>query len=204
MARDKPGAEPAHRAGFFGGMFDPIHFGHLLAAQLAAEELELGEVLFTPAGIPPHRSRPGTEKKHRLEMTRRAVADNPLFEVCDKEIDKDSPAYTVETLEELVAENPETEFFLLVGSDELAEFKNWHRWEDILQLVRVAGINRPGTDLAKVDDNIRQECRLVEIPEIDISSTKIRARRRKNLSLRYQLPESVRKIIQKYSLYLEN
>ncbi len=204
MARAKSEPETTSKLGLFGGMFDPVHFGHLLSAQLTAEELDLDRVLFVPAGIPPHRSQPATEGILRLEMLRLAVEDNPLFKACDKEIQKDSPAYTVETIEELKEELPGVEIFLLVGSDELAEFHRWHRWEDILGLVRLVGINRPGTTLDNVNKKILDNCRLIDIPGLDISSSQLRRRRKNRRSLRYQLPGRVRKFIFDRNLYVGN
>ncbi|MGM0380368.1 MAG: nicotinate-nucleotide adenylyltransferase [bacterium] len=204
MARVKSEPDCGPKTGFFGGMFNPIHFGHLLSVQQIAEKLELEQVLFVPTANPPHRSRPEVPAKIRLEMTRRAVANNPLFEVCELEINDNTKSYTVETVEKLLQNKPELKLFLLVGTDELAEFDTWERWNDLLHLATVVGMKRPGFDIQNIDEIIRKKCRIVDIPELEISSSEIRRKCKNGESIRYRLPEKVRQFILKHNLYIEN
>src|SRR6059058_2054539 len=118
--RDRSGRDRgwAVRLGILGGTFNPPHLGHLVCAQEAYLQLGLERVLLIPARIPPHKpvdEEPGAE--HRLELCRLAVGDDARFEVSDLEIKRDGPSYTVDTLEELQSQAPDSELFLIVGGD---------------------------------------------------------------------------------------
>lgn len=185
-------------------MFNPIHFGHLLGAQEVAENINLQEILFIPTGIPPHRSSPEIPAEFRLQMTRLATDDNSLFKVYEGEIKQESVAYTIETLENLSEQYPNSKLCLIIGTDELAAFKRWHRWKDIIEIAQLVVMNRPGNQISEIPGEIREHFQLVDISSLDISSTQIRNKRKNNCSIRYLVPEPVREFIQKHELYLEN
>ena len=135
------------RLGLMGGTFDPIHLGHLLAAEEALDRCQLDEVLFVPAGRPWMKGEAGVSPAHhRINMTALAVAYNPRFSVSSIEMDREGPTYTVDTLEELFRENPSRELFLIVGADSVAQMGQWKGPERIQELCTVVAVPRPGYD----------------------------------------------------------
>lgn len=201
MDRDKSEPERPSRVGLFGGTFNPIHVGHLLSVQEVAFQLDLPRVVFIPTHRPPHKRTPRVSTSHRLRMTRRAVRSNPLFEVSDVETRRGGPSYTVETLEELEGPLEGSDQFFLTGADELIDFKNWHRWERILEKVQLVGMNRPGFPVDEVPDPVRNRTRFVEVPSVDVSSSGIRERVTKGGPIRYFVTEPVHDYIEKNGLY---
>lgn len=201
MDRDKSEPEPPARVGWFGGTFNPIHVGHLLAVQEAAHRLDLPRVVFIPTHRPPHKQTPRVSTKHRLQMTRLAVRSNPLFDVSDVETRREGPSYTVQTLEDLDDTYATSRQYFLTGADELIDFKNWHRWEHILERVQMVGMNRPGFPVREVPDPVRDRTRFVEVPSIDVSSSEIRNRVKRSAPVRYFVPDIVHDYIQEHGLY---
>jgi nicotinate-nucleotide adenylyltransferase len=209
--------------GIFGGTFDPIHHGHLRLAQEMAEALELSELRLVPAGNPPHRARPLADARHRLAMVERAAAGNPLLRVDPREVLSSAPSFTVQTLEALRKEQPDSTLCLLMGADAFRGFARWRRWEDIAAQAHLAVATRPGHDLeagldeamgallrtrrvARPADLVRSapgSVAVVPITALDISASRIRALRRSGLSLRYLLPDAVLDYIEANGLYLD-
>ncbi|HUL19059.1 MAG TPA: nicotinate-nucleotide adenylyltransferase [Steroidobacteraceae bacterium] len=130
--------------GIFGGTFDPIHCGHLRTAFELWQELRLAEVRLLPAGTPPHREQLYASAEMRLQMVRAAVADQPHFVVDDREVRRTGPSYSVDTLTELRAENPQRSLCLLLGMDAFLGLPQWHRWRDLLGLAHIVVAHRPG------------------------------------------------------------
>ncbi len=126
--------EPAERVGLFGGAFDPPHKAHRTLAEAALSGVELDRLHILPTGQAWHKSRTLSEAEHRLAMCRLAFADLPKVCVDDREIRRNGASYTVDTLEELRAENPGAQLFLMIGEDQLAAFKSWRRWQHVLTL----------------------------------------------------------------------
>ncbi|MEO6579340.1 MAG: nicotinate-nucleotide adenylyltransferase, partial [Candidatus Limnocylindria bacterium] len=126
VARTTP-EEPMHRVGVFGGTFDPPHVGHLWLATMAADALDLDQVLFMPAGQPPHKSdRPVTRAADRMLMTRLAIDDDPAFALCGIEMERAGPSYTLDSVIELKRLRPDEELVLVMAADSLAEIDGWH------------------------------------------------------------------------------
>jgi len=212
--------------GILGGTFDPIHYGHLRMAEELAEALDIDQVRFIPAGSPPHRGQPRAESGHRLEMARRAVAGNPRFVLDDREISKDGPSYSVDTLAELRAELPAgTPLVLFMGSDAFLGLAAWHEWRRLFDLAHIAVAHRPGFSPARwedvLPDALRQQLtkrrceqagELMEassgrvflhaITQLDISASQIRDRCLRGKSLRYLLPDSLIDYINENHLYV--
>lgn len=138
------------RLGVFGGTFDPIHNGHLAVAAEVCEALDLDRVIFVPAGDPPHRSTPVLAARHRLELVRRAIADDPRFELSDLEIRRPGRSYTIDTLEALALARPESEFFLIFGLDAFLTFDSWRDPERIMQRAHLVVVSRPGQAFAQL------------------------------------------------------
>jgi len=198
---------PSLRLGLFGGTFDPPHLGHLVVAQDVAERLSLDGLLFLVAGLPPHkRGEVLSPPSLRVEMARAAVAGNPLFNVSEVELDREGPTYTVDTLRHFRVVHPDAEIFFLLGADQLAEFHEWQEPEGIATLVTLVVVGRDGVgpdQLPPVALGSGGELNFIslDVTRVDISSSEVRARVREGLSIRYLVPEEVRRIIETHRLY---
>ena len=192
-----------------GGTFDPIHFGHLAIAEAAREEFNLRQVLFIPANIPPHkRERNIICAAKRLTMVKLATADNEYFEVSDIELKRPGLSYTVDTLTELkCGQYTDAEFYFIIGTDSAEEFATWHEPEQILAKCHIIVTSRPGTEFkaehlaAELGEKVYEKIHCLTTPQLEISSTDIRRRLREGKSVRYLLPEAVRKFIYREGLY---
>ncbi len=199
------------RLGLFGGSFDPVHYGHLLLAECCREQCRLDGVLFLPTAVSPHKQdRPQTAADHRLEMLRLATAGHEQFSVSRYEVDQGGVSYTVQTLAHFRQEEPDAELFLLVGADMLNDLPHWYEAARVLELavpvaVRRAGMGEPDfgclraiASPGRIETIRRQQ---VEMPEIGLSSTEIRARAAAGQSIRYRTPRAVEKYIETHGLY---
>ena len=196
------------RLGIFGGTFDPVHYGHLLLAEQCREQLRLDRVWFMPAAVPPHKQDAGISSgRDRLAMLELATAGHPALQVSDRELRRGGTSYTVETLAELCAEDPQRELYLLIGSDSLAELPTWRQPQRILELAIVAAVNRGRTapDLAAVQRvlgaSAAERIVLVSMPAIDLSATDLRRRAGDGRSLRFMTPRAVEEYIRDAGLY---
>ncbi len=186
-----------------GGTFDPIHLGHLRAAENARASLGLDQVAFVPARIPPHRDRPLSAALDRFAMVALATAGHPHFVPSDLELQREGPSYTVDTLAALRASRPDDTFVLIVGSDTFPEMRAWRESERLFALCAVAVVLRPGEGGVETAPPL-PEVRGVERVEgsgLAISSTAIRERVRRGLSVRYLVPDAVADYIAKRGLY---
>lgn len=192
------------RIGLYGGTFDPVHLGHLIVAEQARVELELESVFFVLTPSPPHKSAAViSPAAHRLNMLGLALQNNPHFAVSTVELDRPGVSYTVDTLRQFRAQ-PEfagVEFFLILGADSLLELKKWREPDAIIALAKLAVYSRPGLDLQQAAPQFLQAAHLLNGPQVDISATDIRQRCQRGLSIRYLVPESVRKYIFENELY---
>jgi nicotinate-nucleotide adenylyltransferase len=201
----------APRLGILGGTFDPIHLGHLILAQAAAEHLGLDRVLFVPAGLQPlKRDRPHTPAPHRVRMVELAIADNPRFALSRADVDHPGPSYTVETLDRLrAAWGPQAAFWFIIGLDSLASLRAWRDPAGLLARTRLAVADRPGVaiDLPALTAALPQlPARLdwIPAPLIAISASDLRARAAAGRSLRYLVPDAVAAYIADHHLYTVN
>ena len=203
--------ESDRRIGVLGGTFDPPHLGHLLIAETARVALELESVLFVPAGEPWLKSGQRiTPATHRLRMVQLATADNPDFCVLDCEIQRTGASYTVDTLRELRSAYPQdTDFYFIVGSDVLDQFHRWKEPDCILQLCRLAVIERPGGPddgvvvLAERFPDAVASGAVVSVagPRVDFSASELRRILVEGKSVRYQVPDPVAEYIRQHGLY---
>ena len=186
-----------------GGTFDPIHHGHLVAAEEARVALSLERVLFVPAGRPWQKERSDVSgAEHRYEMTRRATADNDEFDVSSIEIQREGPTYTIDTLRAVGTEHPGAELHFITGADATLEILTWKDPEEALDLATFVAVTRPGHDLGKLASlGYRDRIVVLEIPALSISSTDIRRRVAEGRPIRYLVPESVRLYIDENGLY---
>ena len=196
------------RVGLLGGTFDPPHYGHLLAAQESAWMLRFDRVFFLPARQNPLKEGEGiTPVEDRCEMVARAIADNPLFELSRRDMERPAPSYTAELLRALKAEAPEVELCFLVGADILPELPRWHRPDEILRLARLVVVNRPESPLPDIQaleaalPGARDRVDLVFIPGVAISARYLRARVAAGQPIRYLTPPAVERYILDNGLY---
>jgi nicotinate-nucleotide adenylyltransferase len=192
------------RIGLYGGTFDPIHLGHLRAAENAREALGLDLVAFVPSAVPPHRSLPMTAPEHRLEMTRLATAHYRPFAAWDDELRRSGPSYTVETVAALIAARAADSFVLVVGADTWPEIPSWREPERLLSLVEVAVVERPGFTKAappRPPFPDARGVRHVSGPGLPLSATAIREQARAGHSVRFLVPDRVADYIAEQRLY---
>jgi nicotinate-nucleotide adenylyltransferase len=189
------------RLGVLGGTFDPPHVGHLLAAVDACEFLSLDKLLLIPAAVQPlKKDAPAlASAEDRLEMLRRAVGNDPRFEVSEVEIQRGGLSYTVDTLETLTRNNPGAQLVLIVGADALATFDKWRSPQRIRELAEVAVLTRGGE--AAPTGPLLEGVRRVNMRRIDVSSSEIRERLRAGKSIRGFVAESVEAYISATNLY---
>lgn len=202
-------SEQPLRIGILGGTLDPIHHGHLFAAEEVRAKLRLDSVLFIPCGQPPHKARgPIAAAEHRYAMCMAATASNPWFSVSRIEIDRPGPSYTIDTLRQLrTAHGEEAEFFLILGADAILEIDTWRQPDDVLAEARCVAVPRAGADLRSLPRIIGAQraslVRIVEIPVLEISATDIRRRVRESRPIRYLTPDAVVDYIEREGLYRE-
>lgn len=197
------------RLGVLGGTFDPIHFGHLLAAEEARVALRLDRVLFAPAGDPPHKQgHPILPVLHRLAMVHLAIADNPAFAVTRVDVDRPGPHYTLDMVRLLRNEwgTSAEETFFIMGADSLANLSTWHQPARLIELCRLTVVTRPGyrPDLAKLEEvlpGLSRRVDWVEMPVLGISSSDLQRRVHEGRSIRYQVPAAVAQYVAEHRLY---
>lgn len=186
--------------GVFGGSFDPVHLGHLIVAEAAADALALAQVRFVPARAQPFKAgRHAASPEARLAMLHLGLEGNPRFAADDCELRRAAPSYTVDTLRTLHDARPGDRLFLLVGADAAADLPHWRDPERIAELATVVVLTRPG----EARPGHRFVTRRLDVPAIDISATAVRARCRRGDSIRYLVPEAVRRYIADRGLYRE-
>ena len=204
------GADPAvtYRLGIMGGTFDPIHNGHLVAAEQAYGDLGLDVVVFMPAGRPAFKQdKRVSSGEDRYAMTLLATSDNPHFLASRFEVDREGITYTAETLELLsLAYPPNVEFFFITGADAIADIVSWRDAERIAANAKLVGATRPGYDLANARSAIAGspfsfDVTYLEVPALAISSSYLRDRVSSGQSLRYLTPDPVSGYIIKHQLY---
>jgi nicotinate-nucleotide adenylyltransferase len=197
------------RMGMFGGSFDPPHTAHIALATHAIEQFDLAELRIIPTGDAWHKARTLTPSPHRLAMTRLAFADMPQATVDAREIDRQGATYTVETLEELKAEQPEADLYLFIGADQANAFKKWHRWQDILGLATVVVADRlqsgQGSMASQWHNAVSPDVQRLDMPSLNVSATEIRAHVAQGphpaAAMSAWLPAAVQHYIEKHSLY---
>jgi nicotinate-nucleotide adenylyltransferase len=191
------------KIGLMGGTFDPIHHGHLLAAEEARHAFDLDRVLFIPAGSPWQKDdKTVTPGEQRFEMTKLATADNPAFDVSRVELDREGPTYTIDTLRTMREHQPDGELFFITGADAISQILTWKDPSEVLELATFVAVTRPGHNLddlrsANADDRIV----VLEIPALAISSTDIRSRVSEGRPIRYLVPDAVARYIADHGLY---
>ena len=194
-------ASPARRVGLFGGSFDPVHDAHVALARAALAELRLDEVRWVPAGQAWQKTRALTSATHREAMLQLALAGEPRFVLDRIEIRRPGPSYTLDTVRELAAARPGTEWFLIIGHDQYAGLHTWNGWQQLLKLVTLAVANRPGQANEVHEDVRRVSHRVVPLPMLDISATQVRERVAAGQDISTLVPPEVARYIDSHRLY---
>jgi len=183
------------KIGFYGGTFDPVHHGHLILARDAVEALELDRLYFIPNSISPHKaSAEAAPAAVRAAMLRAAIEDEPRFDMDELELERTGISYTIDTILAMRDRfGPDTEFFYLLGQDNVADLGSWRRVDELHHLVTFAVLSRSelSTPLPYLTLHRR----------IEISSTEIRKRIANGQSIRYLVPDKVFELIERHSLY---
>ncbi len=211
--------------GVLGGTFNPIHFGHLRPALELTEALQLREMRLIPSAIPPHREEPEVDAQLRLQMVNAAAASESRFVVDDREVRRDGPSFTVDTLTSLRHELGDEAIGLLIGMDAFLDLHTWHQWERLIELAHLIIMQRPGgyskeQYREKMHPKVRSlvdRCSVSQwrqlheasygklwfqaVTQLDISATKIRDTIKSGFSARFLTPDSVVEIIENYQLY---
>jgi len=195
--------EPVRRAALFGGSFDPVHKAHVALAHAALDGLGLDEVRWVPSGNPWQKQavRALTPAAHREAMVRLAIQDEPRFTLDRCEIQRPGPSYTLDTVRELQAREPGTQWFLLIGQDQYANLHTWAQWPELLQRVALAVANRPGVLKPVAPEVLRFPHRAVPLPMLDIAATDIRARVAAGQDIAHLVPPAVAHYIDRHGLY---
>ena len=205
--------------GIFGGTFDPIHFGHLRTAFELMQALRMSEMRFMPAGDPPHRDQTIADAELRLAMVRAAVEGQPGFTVDDREVRREGPSYSVDTLGTLRAEYPQRSLCLIVGMDAFLGLPKWRQWRELLELAHLVVAHRPGwrapgmgplgellvdRGTGRINDlhETRAGCIYIHaVTQLEISSTELRKLIAARRDPRYLVPDAVRAVIEQSGCY---
>ncbi|HID05665.1 MAG TPA: nicotinate-nucleotide adenylyltransferase [Armatimonadetes bacterium] len=190
-----------------GGTFDPIHCGHLLAAEEARFRFQLSKVIFVPCGIPVHKKPYDvTPAEHRYAMVLLATASNPYFETSRIEIERPGPSYAIDTVRAFREQfGASVQLFFITGADAILEILAWKDTNELVKLCRFIAVTRPGYDLSHLHEQLSSEylraIDVLEIPGMDISSTSIRERVHRGEPIRYMVPDAVHDYIMQRRLY---
>lgn len=198
-----------HKLGIMGGTFDPIHYGHLVAAEGARHHFGLDSVVFVPAARPPHKGNSSiSHPSDRLNMTVLATGSNNNFEVSDIEIKRRGPSYTIDTVNQFRQSRPDASVHFITGADAVLEILTWHRVQELLEICHFIAATRPGyrlENLSGILKGLPSQCidkiSVMEVPALAISSTDIRERVGKGMPIKYLLPEEVEDYIYVKDLY---
>lgn len=195
------------RIGIMGGTFDPVHIGHLSAAEEARIQFKLDKVIFMPAGVPAFKQQGVTAAEHRYLMCVLATTTNPFFEVSRLEIDRPGVTYTIDTIRELKKLYPNSELFFITGADAVFEIVRWKDTSEYKDLVTFIATHRPGYDIASAfsehaDFFAEFHIEVIQVPALAVSSSDIRRRVAEHANYRYLTPDSVAAYIKKHGLYV--
>jgi len=189
------------KIGIFGGSFDPVHNAHVALARTALDQLALDEVRWIPAGEAWQKVRGLAPAQHRIAMVTLAIADESRYVLDRCEVDRQGPSYTLDTVRELQALQPDARFFLIIGQDQYSGLHTWHGFEELLSRVVLAVANRPGTTREPDEAVRRAERDSVALPMMDISSTAIRQAAEQGEAFHPLVPDAVARYIEEHRLY---
>lgn len=188
------------KIGILGGTFDPVHQVHLMVGEIARDQLQLDEIWFLPAYIPPHKQNKAiSQPHHRMKMLQIAIGENPYFKVSSIELERGEegkPSYTYETMMELKKAYPSYDFYFIIGGDMVEYLPKWYKIDELTSMIHFVALARPGYSLATHYPII-----VADMPQLDVSSSMIRERVANGQTIRYLVPEGVRLYIKENHLY---
>jgi nicotinate-nucleotide adenylyltransferase len=188
------------KVGIFGGTFDPIHYGHLITAVAVKEIRNLDKIIFIPSFIAPHKTdRISSPPEHRIEMLKIAIKGIPYFDYSDYEIKKEGVSFTIDTLKFL--KNKYDDIELIIGYDNLLDFRNWKDPDEILKLIKLVVLKRKVQNEPIEKDKFYYASEIIETPTIEISATTIRERVKNNQPVNFLVPDAVMEYIKHFNLY---
>jgi nicotinate-nucleotide adenylyltransferase len=206
--------------GIFGGTFDPIHYGHLRSAFEMQQALDFGEIRFIPCGDPPHRGATFADAALRFRMVDVAISGQDGFVSDDRELRRDGPSYSIDTLIELRTEYPKRSLGLIVGMDAFLGLPKWHRWDEILDSAHIVVAHRPGwraPDIGPLGELIAERgthrvedlhdtthgrIHIHAVTQLEIASTEIRELVANGRDPRFLMPDAVRDVIEETGVYM--
>ena len=187
------------KIGLFGGTFNPPHLGHMLFAQEACLAYELDELWFIPVNVPPHKeSDELASNDDRITMLKKVTERHKTFSVSTIEVEREGPSYTVDTVKLLKKQYPDEKFYFLIGGDMIDYLPHWHRIDELMTLVTFIGTKRPGSTSASAYSGAVE---LLDMVQVDYSSTMIRQRIAEGKPITYMVPDEVEKFIKERGLY---
>lgn len=205
--------------GIFGGTFDPVHYGHLRSAFELLEAIDFAEIRFLPAGHPPHRDSTHADAPTRLAMVRMAIEGEPRFLLDDRELRREGPSYSVDTLLDLRAEFAHRSLCLIIGMDAFLGLPEWHQWREILQLAHLVVAHRPGwrapesgalgelladrgtERISDLHESRAGKVYIRAVTQLEISSSAIRGLIRAGRDPRYLMPDPVCRLLAESGCY---
>ena len=198
------------RVGLMGGTFDPIHIGHLMLAECAYEQFQLEQVLFLPAGNPPHKDKRkvGATDRQRIDMVRLAIEGNPHFALDPEQMLRECKSCTRATMKQLTRQHPDTDYYFIIGADSLMAFDTWHHPEEICRdsILAVAVRDQISQQMIQekmheLEKRFQARIYLLQTPDVDIASRRLRQMRSQKRSIRYYVTDPVWQYIEEHALY---
>jgi len=200
------------KIGISGGTFNPIHYGHLIVAEMVRDEFGLEKILFVPSGMPPHKNlRDVAGAEHRFNMVQQAVKNNPYFFESRVEVERGGYTYTIDTLKNLrQTYGKDAKLYYIIGADVLSDLLTWRNYQEVFGICEFIAVLRPGNGIEVFNrqmeylrDTFGAVIHFIDTPLIEISSTEIRNRIRQGKSIKYLVPEAVEDYIKENRLYHE-
>jgi len=203
--------------GILGGTFDPVHFGHLRPALDVADRLGLEQVHLVPCAVPPHRETPVATAQQRVALLQLAIKNNPRFFVDERELQREGPSYTIDTLRSLREDFPQKPLYLLVGTDAFMGIQSWHEWQQLLDFANIVVMQRPEETMSMPEElnswyqqhlfvetegqSLHGKIMPVKVTQLSISATQIRTCIASGASPQYLLPDAVISLVEMLGLY---
>lgn len=186
------------KVGILGGAFDPPHNGHMIIAETALKQLQLDEIRFIPTNIPPHKQASQASAEDRLEMLQLAIASTNYskFVIDTIELNRKGPSYTFDTVSELFGREPNTKFYFIIGGDMIEYLPHWYKIDELFEYITFIGVPRPSYNKVTT-----YSVQMLEMKEMELSSSDIRRKIQGGLAINHLVPENVANFIKEKGLY---
>ncbi|TLQ07735.1 nicotinate-nucleotide adenylyltransferase [Marinilactibacillus psychrotolerans] len=189
--------EERRKIGILGGTFNPPHLGHLIIADQVRDQLGLEKIIFLPSANPPHaKGKTTIDAKHRVRMVEKAIELESQFELDFTEINRGGKSFTFDTIKSLTEQNPDIEYYFIIGADMVEDLPSWYKIDELVNLVQIVAVNRPQYSVETAFPLI-----FIDVPNIEISSSTIRQKISDQCSVKFLLPDKVLEYIEAEGLY---